>query len=268
MTSRPAVTWLFVPGDRPDRFDKALNSGAEETICDLEDGVAPERKSAARDAIAGWLGDQRSAWVRINGVATQWHAEDVAALAGQAGLRGVLLPKAESAEALLRLRAELGPTVDLIALIETAVGIHRAIDIAGCDAVDRLAFGSLDYALDINADGSDDSLLLARSTLVIASRVAGKPAPIDGATTTLDDPTLLRHEAGRAAGLGFGGKLCVHPSQLAPVAEAFRPSEDDIAWARRVVEATSSGGSGASALDGVMIDEPVMERARRILDRA
>jgi citrate lyase subunit beta / citryl-CoA lyase len=265
---RPAVTWLFVPGDRPDRFDKALNSGAEETICDLEDGVAPDRKSTARDAIATWLSDQRSAWVRINAVGTDWHRDDVTALAGQPGLRGVIVPKAESGDALNRLGAELGPTIGVIALIESALGIHRAVEIAGCEVVGRLAFGSLDFALDIDADGSDDSLLMARATLVIASRVAGKPAPIDGATTTLDDPALLRHEAARAAGLGFGGKLCVHPSQLAPVAEAFRPSEEDIVWARRVIDAASGSGSGASALDGAMIDEPVIERARRILDRA
>jgi citrate lyase subunit beta / citryl-CoA lyase len=263
-----AVTWLFVPGDRPDRFTKARDSGADEVICDLEDGVAPDRKPAARDAVAGWLGDQTTAWVRINPASTQWHRDDVAALAGRPGLLGVLVPKAESGDALVQLGAELGPTVAVIALIETAVGVHRALDIAHCEAVDRLAFGSLDFALDIDADGSEDSLLLARSTLVLASRVAGKPAPIDGVTTTLDDPALLRRDAAYAAGLGFGGKMCVHPSQLGPVAEAFRPSEEDIAWAGRVIDATTGSGFGASAVDGAMVDQPVVERARRILDRA
>jgi citrate lyase subunit beta / citryl-CoA lyase len=134
--------------------------------------------------------------------------------------------------------------------------------------VTRLAFGSLDFALDIAAEHCDDSLLLARSTLVIAARVAGKPAPLDGVTTAYQDVALAAADAKRARALGFGGKLCIHPSQLAPVAQAFGPSDAEIAWAQRIVEATAQTGGGAVAVDGAMVDQPVVERALRMLARA
>lgn len=263
-----AITWLFVPGDRPDRFDKAGASGAGAVICDLEDAVAPEAKSHARREVAGWLAGAGAAWVRINAVGTAWYDEDIAALTGSPGLQGVVVPKAESAIALRALSERLGDGGAVIALVETALGIHHAYDIAQCDVVDRLAFGSIDFAIDIDADESADSLLLARSTLVIASRVANKPAPIDGVTTDLHDAAVVQAAAQRACRAGFGGKLCVHPDQLVPVAAGFRPSEKDVRWAQDVVRQAQQSTVGVSAVGGVMIDKPVLERAQRILERA
>ncbi|MFB9831412.1 HpcH/HpaI aldolase/citrate lyase family protein [Actinoallomurus acaciae] len=269
MTGTPApaaITWLFVPGDRPDRFDKARGSGADEVICDLEDAVAAHAKDRARGDVVGWLAASGSAWVRINAPGTPWHAGDVAALAGLPGLRGVVVPKAETAAALHAIGH--GVHADVIALIETAVGVHRAHEIAGAEVVRRLAFGSIDYALDIDADESDESLMLARATLVLASRVARKPPPIDGVTMNLTDAAVTEAAARRARRTGFGGKLCVHPAQLVPAAMAFQPTREELRWAKDVLRRAAESGTGASAADGDMIDRPLLERARRIAGHA
>jgi citrate lyase subunit beta/citryl-CoA lyase len=254
------ITWLFVPGNRPERFDKARAAGADEVICDLEDAVPVEAKTAARASVAHWLSTDGRGWVRVNAVETPWYEEDIDALVGLPGLRGFVVPKAESPEALLA----LGARSAVIALIETALGVHRAFEVAAGPAVHRLAFGSIDFAADIDAAENDTALLMARSTLVLASRVAGKPAPIDGVTQALTDVALIRADAVRARELGFGGKLCVHPAQIAPVAEAFRPNPDQIARARTTL-AAAGADAGASGVHGLMVDKPVLDRARRIL---
>lgn len=259
-----ARTWLFVPGDRSDRFVKAARSGADEVICDLEDAVAPARKGDARRAVARWLRDGGNAWVRLNGLSTQWAEDDLAALAHLGGLRGFVVPKADDPAAL----DIVGRPPDgrrLIPLIESARGVHDAVRIAEHPAVDRLAFGSVDFALDIGAHDGDDALLYARSALVLASRVAGRPAPIDGVTTTLADPDAARRDAQRASLLGFGGKLCVHPTQVGPVAAAFRPTPELVNWARSVVAVADDG---ANAIAGQLVDRPVIERARLLLAAA
>jgi citrate lyase subunit beta/citryl-CoA lyase len=262
-----ARTWLFVPGNRPERFEKARATGADQVICDLEDAVDPEHKGRARSDVKWWLSHGGVAWVRINGVDTEWYDHDVSMLSRLAGLRGFVVPKAEVPAALQALGRRLGEGRGLVALIETARGVHRAYDIAECDSVDRLAFGSIDFASDIDAEETDSSLLFARSTLVVASRVAGKPAPIDGVTTALHDSAVIAAAANRARELGFGGKLCVHPAQLAPVGAAFQPSVEQLEWARDILLKAHQSRAGASAVDGQMIDKPVIERARRILDR-
>jgi citrate lyase subunit beta / citryl-CoA lyase len=265
--TRPGATprtWLFVPGDRPGRFSKAVASGAGAIICDLEDAVAAEHKPSAREHVAQWLAQGGTGWVRINGLGTSWHDDDVAALTDQPGLRGLVVPKAEAPIELRALGQRLGDR-GMIALIETALGLHRVHEISGCDAVDRLAFGAIDFASDIGAGETDESLLLARSTLVMASRLAAKPAPIDGVTVSFDDPTLVAAAATYSRRLGFGAKLCIHPAQLAPVEAAFRPSADELRWAADIVAAAERSGSGASALHGHMIDKPLLDRARRVL---
>jgi len=262
------VTWLFVPGDRTDRFEKARASGADEVICDLEDAVVDERKGHARGEVTAWLSQQGAAWVRINAVDTPWFDDDVTRLAGLPGLRGIVVPKSEDPGALQRVSQAVGASVGLIALVETARGVHLAHEIASCGAVDRIAFGSIDFANDVSADLSDDSLQFARSTLVIASRVAGKPAPIDGVTTAFGDAAAVQVAASRARRTGFGGKLCIHPAQIAPVAAAFRPSEEEIRWAREIVGNTDEFAAGPRATNGAMVDKPVLERARRILQQS
>lgn len=255
-------SYLFVPGNRPERFAKALASGAGVVILDLEDAVPPEGKPAAREAVCEWLraregADPRegAAWVRVNGVETEFFADDLRALKSVRPA-GVMLPKAEAA-------VDVGlPTIPLI---ESAVGLWNALEVARGPRVERLAFGSVDFQLDAGIEGDDEALLYARSQLVLVSRIARLAAPVDGVTVQINEPERLAREVARARDLGFGAKLCIHPSQVAVVERGFAPSEAELAWARAVVGAFERAGGAAVRLEGKLIDLPVVERARRLL---
>jgi citrate lyase subunit beta/citryl-CoA lyase len=257
---------LFVPGDRPDRFDKAVASGADLVVCDLEDAVAVDAKAPARGEVARWLADGGVACVRVNAHGTPFHDADVAALVGAPGLVAVLVPKAEDPRRLAELSERLGPGTAVVGLVETALGVHRVHELAATPGVARLAFGSVDLALDLGAEDAALPLLFARSALVLACRVVGLPAPVDGVTRELDDPSTIGSDTAAAVGLGFGGKLCVHPKQVSAVNAGFRPSDADVRRAREVL-AAAAGGS-AVRIDGQMIDRPLVEHAWRVLRRA
>ena len=257
-----ARSLLFVPGNRPDRFDKAAASGADLVVVDLEDAVAPHDKAAARRHVANWVVDHQGA-VRVNATTSPEHDADVEVLVGLAGLQGVVVPMADDPAALATLAARLGKDVAVVALVETALGLHRVHEVATAPGVTRLAFGHLDFAADIGSSTDDTAMLMARSTLVVASRAAGLPGPVDGTTTALDDPEAAARDAAGARALGFTGKLCIHPSQVRPVNAAFSPTDDEVAWARRVLEASNAGG--VARVDGHMVDAPVLLRATKIL---
>ncbi|MFC5828432.1 HpcH/HpaI aldolase/citrate lyase family protein [Nonomuraea insulae] len=261
-----ARSWLFVPGDRGDRFAKASASGADVVVCDLEDAVAAEAKESARAEVARRLGAGGAACVRINAHGTPWYDADVSALAGMRGLRAVMLPKAEDPRVLAELGDVLGLDTSVVALIETALGLHRAHDLASVRCVTRLAFGSIDFALDIGAQEAPTPMLFARSSLVVASRAARVAAPVDGVTVDLDDISIVEAEAVTAVRLGFGGKLCIHPRQVSTVNAAFSPSEEEVCRARRILDSTTDGAVGR--LDGKMVDRPVVEGALAVLRRA
>ena len=261
------VTYLFVPGDRPDRFGKAVASGADRVILDLEDAVRPEAKGAAREAIAGAPLDWARVVVRINDAASPHWAADLAWLPRcRAG--AIMVPKAESPDRLRAVTDAAGRDVELIPQIETARGLHRAAELLAVPGATRAAFGHLDFALDLGTATDRDALASFRSMLVLHSRLAGALPPIDSVTTDLSDAALLEEEARCALRCGFGAKLLIHPAQVAPVARAFAPDAEELAWARRVIAAVAEGGAGAVALDGRMIDKPVEDAARRILARA
>jgi citrate lyase subunit beta/citryl-CoA lyase len=268
-TAAGGTTWLFVPGDRPDRFDKAVTAGADQVILDLEDSVAPTAKDQARRHVASWLSRGGHAWVRVNAVGTEWHEHDLHALWSAPGLLGVVLPKAESVADAARVRDNLDPGVGIMALVESARGVQRAAELADSGHVDRLAVGTIDLALDLGAAESDEALLLARSTVVLASRAAGLPGPVDGVTVATDDSAAVGAATARGRSLGFGGKLCIHPRQLAPVRTAYAPTEDELTWAAAVNEAARAQATegAAFALDGRMVDRPVVLKAREILSR-
>ena len=266
MNAASSVTWLFVPGDRPDRFDRAVAAKADEIIIDLEDAVAPAAKLQARQETAQWLSSGGEAWVRLNGRQTSWFDHDAANLAGAPGLRGFILPKCEDPDEVMALADVARRRLDVIALIESAGGVVGAQAIAACPATVRLAFGAVDFALDIDASESRNALLAARSFLVLASRAAGKPAPIDSVTTALS-PAVAAADALHARELGFGGKLCIHPRQVGPVSAAFRPTEDEVSAARAVLRAARAS-DGVTTIGGRMIDRPVIERAQRIVEKA
>ncbi|MDR0275718.1 MAG: CoA ester lyase [Burkholderiaceae bacterium] len=260
-------SYLFVPGDRPERFDKALAAGAHAVILDLEDAVLPERKTQARAAIAQWLaGAQTSVFLRINPAGTPWHLEDCALLAA-ASVRGVMAPKAEDAPTLQAIAARLRQDQELIPLVETVAGHFEALALARVPRVSRLAFGSVDFMTDSGIEGDAAELDAVRTHLVLVSRQAGLQAPIDGVSLVIDDARQVEDDARRSRRLGLGAKLCIHPRQVAPVHAAFAPSPAEIAWARRVLEALASGPLGAIAVDGKLVDKPVALRAQGILEQ-
>lgn len=263
-----AATALFVPGHRSERFAKAQASGAGFAIIDLEDAVPAALKTAARDsAVAavsapGAHGETDGYAVRINAI-DDGGLDDALALAGLPGLRGVMVPKAERGEDLLRVDAALGGRTPLIPLIETAVGLAGIDQLAAVPRVSRLAFGAYDFAADV--DASDPRVLdHARIAIVLASRRAGVHGPLDSPEANLDNPTVLAQSARSARGLGFSGKLCIHPAQVSICGEAFQPTEEEVRWAQRILEAPDDG---ATSVDGEMVDRPVRLKATAILAR-
>ncbi|MER5953791.1 CoA ester lyase [Streptomyces sp. NPDC001893] len=251
-----ARTLLFVPGHRPDRFEKAAAAGADAVIIDLEDAVAPDDKDAARRHTADRLARGRDVVVRINAPGTPWWDADLD-LVTAFGCP-VMLPKAEDPDVIAR----IAEVCAVIPLVETAAGIERALDVCCAPGVVRAAFGSVDLATELGVR-HDDTLALAyaRSRLVMACAAAGVAPPLDGVTTALDDADALAQDIRHARRLGFGGKLCIHPRQLQAVAEGLAPSDEELAWARKVLAV----GEAVSAVGGVMVDKPVQERARRLL---
>lgn len=265
---------LFVPATRADRIPKALASGADAVIVDLEDAVAPQDKDSARAALDVALAHQHRAsatapsagpalWVRVN-TGAPWSDQDLALCARHAAVQAVVVPKAESAQQ-MQAAFEACGRKPLVALIETAEGYARRDDVASHPAVKRLAFGSIDFQLDLGISGEGDALLVFRSGLVLASRLAELPAPLDGVTVEVANPEVVAADAARARALGFGGKLCIHPQQVGPVNAAFSPSPAEIDWAQRVVAACEASAGAAVAVDGKMVDRPVLLRAQALL---
>jgi citrate lyase subunit beta / citryl-CoA lyase len=257
-------SYLFVPGNRPDRFDKAWEAGADALILDLEDSVPPAEKTAARARISEWLSPKRPVFLRVNGGESEWFETD-AKLCALPGVVGVILPKAESAEKIRMLVAAAGNTLPVLPLIETAKGFWNALELARAQQVQRLIFGTLDFRVDLGI--IDEELLYFRSRLVLVSRIAQIAAPVEGVTTQLDSGDRVRADTMRAKNLGFGGKLCIHPKQVPVVNQCFLPSAEEEAWARRIMEASASVRGAAVAMDGEMVDRPVLARAEAILAR-
>ena len=272
-----AITFLFVPGNRPDRMAKALASGAGAVIVDWEDAVAPADKIAVREQFAqAWPSvppaDRARLLLRINAAGTPWHAGDVAALTALAaqGLTTVVVPKAESAAALAPVAAALGEGSALLPLIESAAGLDAVRQIAHAPQVARLLFGHLDFQADVGmtCGPGEEELVPVRLHVVLASRLAGLAPPVDGVTTETQDLALVQAHAARALRGGFGGKLCIHPAQLAAVHAAFAPSPAQADWARRVVEGFEAERGGVFSLDGRMVDAPIVKLAQQTLRRA
>lgn len=255
---------LFVPAIRPDRIDKALASGADAVIVDLEDAVAPADKDAAREAARQWLATSSQRVVlRINGMDTPWYVDDLA-LCRSPGVSHVMLPKAESiGEELVAVCASGDRRV--LPLIETARGFDRMASLAAAGCVERLVFGNLDFRVDLGIDGDGEELQYFRSHMVLVSRLEGVAPPLDGVTPDIQDAALVAQDAQRARRTGMGGKLCIHPKQVQPVLDAWRPTVAEIEWARRVVAAFAEARGGAVAVDGKMVDRPVILKAERIL---
>lgn len=261
-----AATFLFVPGDRPDRFAKALAAGADCAIIDLEDAVQPQAKAQARQAILAADIDWSRVAVRIND-ANSLHFEDDRQFLRMCAAATIILPKAENPHTVAQIRAACARDVEVIILIETARGLANLPSLLSAPGVRRAAFGHLDFALDLGCSTDWESLLFVRSQLAFQSRLAGAFPPIDSVTTDYMNAEAAAVDAAAARRLGFGGEFLIHPNQIAPVAAAFKPTTSEIAWAEKVIAASNSQ-HGAVALDGKMIDRPVVQSAQRILARA
>ena len=282
---------MFVPGHRPRMVQRALGQGEfppsalDVALLDLEDGVPPDEKDRARAAVASVLAlgsnvQGPARYVRVN-VEPAARDADLAAVL-RPGLEGILAPKVNDPNELATLAKDLDEredaagiargTIRLVPSIESARGLLEARAIAACsDRVIALLFGAEDFARDLGLpaerEGEAADLLYARSAVVVAAAAAGRPA-IDGIWADVDDVEGLRRDALRARRLGFSGKSLIHPGQIEVVNEVFSPSATEVAYARRVVEAferAQTKGEGAVALDGKMLDQPIVERARRTL---
>ena len=267
-----ARTFLFVPGNRPERFEKASRSGADVVILDLEDSVPDAAKPAAREAIAReW---ERLAALdvpvalRVNAFGTEAGRDDLA-WAGPLNPVAVVAPKAESAEALAAMHEGLGGA-SLVPLVESAAGWQALPVLSGAPGVLRLAVGHIDFMADtgLQCDSDESELAPLRFAVAMATRMHRLAPAIDGVTVQIDDEERLRRDTRRAVRFGFGGKLCIHPRQVAIVHECLAPTQEELAWARRVVEADANARGAAVKLDGRMIDVPVVLQARRTLARA
>lgn len=269
------LTALFVPGDRPDRFDKAVRSGADAVIIDLEDAVAPDRKADARAAAVDFLSRYRTAavpvQVRVNALETAECLADLAALAGLPGLAGVRLPKVQSPQEVHEVVARL-PGVPVHCLIETALGVERAYAIAAANAaVAGIGLGEADLRADL-AVIDDTGLAYARGRVVVAARAAGLPPPAMSVYPDVNDLDGLAESCRAGRALGFLGRNAIHPRQLPVIAAAFRPAADEVAHARAVLDALAAAGlagQGTAVLpDGRFVDRAMAPGARRVLDLA
>ena len=260
---------LFVPGSRPERFAKALAAGADAVIVDFEDAVEEPLKRQARDNLHAFLDQnpQASVWVRVNAPEHPEHAADLRWCASRPGVAGIVLPKVESAAHVAAVWLMGKP---IWPIIESAKGLLALEQIAHSQGVERLSFGSLDLALDLNLNTGTAAALgfldQARMAVQLHSRGADLLPPLDGVYPAIGDPDGLEQAVRHAYDMGYGGALCIHPKQIPIIHAALVPSADDLAWAQKVVHTSIAvHGAGAFQLDGQMIDAPVLLRAQRLL---
>lgn len=253
---------LFVPGHRPERFDKAVASGAHKVVLDLEDAVSPASKHEARQNIGAWLMAGGQAMVRVNAADSEWHAEDIRMLQSMPGA-GVMLPKA-CKDSLASVINDL-PGRSVIGLLETVRGYMQLRGLCALEGLERIAFGSLDFGSESGIADEADALTVVRTNIVLESVYAGLKAPIDGVSAEFNDVDRIYLDAIRSKQLGFGGKLCIHPLQVAAVNNAFLPSFKEYEWALQVMVAFKESKGAATAINGKMIDKPVVDHAQRMI---
>ncbi len=284
MTTLPR-SLLFVPATSGRKLEKAFTGAADGVIVDLEDAVATAEKPQARRQAAEFLAIRRSrvTFLRVNALATPFCYEDLLAAAA-AAVDGILLPKAESVAdiatvdwLLTQLEARIGKpqgAIELTPIVETAKGVAAAAAIAAASPrIRRLAFGAVDLALDMDLDLEDDAGAInqARFALTLASRAAGLEGPLDTVFTDIADLAGLEASTRRARAMGFGGKACIHPAQIDIINAVFSPSAAELARARTIVAAfaeAEAAGLAAVSVDGIMVDYPVVLKARRTLERS
>jgi citrate lyase beta subunit len=265
-----ARSLLFAPGNDEAKLRKAFAAGADAVVADLEDAVAPADKPEARAVVqrlySGTVPDTKvSRIVRVNGAETSYFQEDLALLA-KIELDAIILPKA-TPDAVAELGAGGTP---VIAIVETAQGLRQAYETASHPRIAALTLGAVDLGAELGLEPRADQLeiLYARSKVVIDSIAARIRPPFDAVHRDIRDDAGLEEECRFARSLGFRGKACIHPAQIPIVNRVFAPSEQEIEWAEKVLAAFEGQDAGVLALDGSMIDKPVVDRARRVLEEA
>lgn len=262
MTHMIPKTMLFVPGDRPDRLEKAARTGADAIVMDLEDAVIPDNKVACRATLSSLSAFDVPLFVRCNGTDSEWFAEDLAVIRDSVAT-GVIVPKSETPDQIEAVQAVLGKDSFIIALVETARGIDQLAKILSHPGVAVCAFGHLDFALDLGTSPDWEPLLMARHQLVLQSRLANKPKPLDGVSVEIDDIDAVSNASMRARAMGFGGKLLIHPNHVQPAMAAFVPDKATYEWALAAVGQSDAGA--AVKMDGQMLDLPVIKKAKQII---
>ncbi|MCA8892362.1 CoA ester lyase [Hyphomonas sp.] len=262
---------LFVPGARPERFDKAVGTDADTIIIDLEDAVLPDQKDTARAAALSWLGARKAgaiAGLRINSPRSADGCADIAALAAGGVLPDfIMVPKAETSIDMEIVREALGLSLPLMAVIESGRALGNAYDVAG-KADGGVLFGGADFSASLGADLANwDAMLTARGTIAAACAAAGVPA-YDVPFLDVKDEAGLIVSTGRAKLMGFSGRACIHPSQVDPVNGVFSPSEAEFEDARAIIKSLADSGGGAVLHKGKLVDRPVILAAQRTLAKA
>jgi citrate lyase subunit beta/citryl-CoA lyase len=269
------LTWLYVPGDQPERFGKALASGADAIIVDLEDAVAPARKDLARDCASRLLESPTTVPVllRINGSGTPWASEDLAMAVRAPNLSGLRIPKVESRVQVDAISEDLGPRsrLELDALIESAAGVEAAHEIAQAPGVTGISLGEADLMSDLRLS-EESGLAYARSRIVVAARAAGLPSPTMSVYTMLDDDEGLAESSAAGRKLGFLGRAAIHPRQLPIIEAAFMPSPAEIEAAQSLLKAAADaiadGRGTAVTAGGRFVDRAMLEAAKFVVEVA
>lgn len=258
LPARLSRSWLLTSASNEESFEPNYESEADSIILDMEDAVPADRKEEARERVIQALNQGMRAWVRINDITTEFWEGDLAALSKAEGLRGIVLAKTEHPHDVTRTAMMSRAGTPIIALIESAVGIVNAVDIARAPGTFRLAFGMGDYRKDTGISDDPMALAYARSALVVASRVGELPGPIDGPANGVDDKGLM--DACRVtASMGMTGKLTLNPAQTDTINRGLAPSEEEISWAREMLEREEGG---AVPKDGSYL--PRLARARKV----
>lgn len=267
--SRPVLVMLYAPASRPDRVAKALAGEADGVIVDLEDAVAPSAKDEARQSLGFALADAtgHAVQVRVNAVGTPWHDEDVRALGGLPAEVGARIPKAESVADVQDIAAAL-PGRELHLLVESALGVERAFELAQCPQVASIGLGEADLRADLRAS-TDAGLLWARGRVVNAAQAAGLPSPMMSAFTRIRDLDALDASCAEGRTLGFLGRTAIHPTQVPVIRRAFLPSDADVVRASRVLasiaDAVQAGTGALQLADGTFLDLAMVTQARTTL---
>ncbi|MCT1722546.1 CoA ester lyase [Kocuria marina] len=262
LPARLSRSWLLTSAADTSLFAPALASEADSVILDIEDAVPEEDKDRAREDMMEAMHQGVSAWVRINDITTPHWEKDLAALNEVDNLRGIVLAKTEHPDHITKTAMMSHAGIPVVALIESAVGLMNAYDIARAPGVFRLAFGVGDFRRDTGASGDPMALAFARSTLVTASRVGELPGPIDGPTNGVSGAEL-EAACKVTQSMGMTGKLSLNPDQTDGINHALAPSDQEIRWAREMIEQAESGHAGA---DGSYL--PRLARAKKVSELA